>query len=228
MRDCFTGLKAVIFDFDGTLAETNIDFGKMRQRIYDLVREWGLWEDAMGEGRYVLEVIEEAKSKLALPPASDPERAAEFGRAAERVLIEVEMETVGFGAPYAGVPEALQTLLDHGYRIGIITRNARECIDHFLARHPLPHEVCLTREEVDLVKPHPRHLLAALEKMGLQPGDVVMVGDHRSDIECALAAGAHCAGVYLTGATKEEFEALGADASYENVPAFVRELCLGE
>ena len=219
MRDCFRGLKAVIFDFDGTLAETNIDFGKMRQRIYELVREWGLWEDGMGEGRYVLEVIEAAKGKLS------PERAEAFGRAAERVLIEVEMESVGPAAPYEGVPEALQMLLDHGYRIGIVTRNARECIDHFLARHPLPHEVCLTREEVELVKPDPQHLLAALEQMGLQPGDVIMVGDHRSDIECARAADARCAGVYLTGATREEFEALGADASYEDVPALVRELC---
>lgn len=220
MRDCFTGLKAVIFDFDGTLAETNIDFAKMRQRTYDLVREWGLWEEGMGEDRYVLEVIEAAKAKL------EPEGAADFGRQAERVLIEVEMETVGVSAPYEGVPEALQMLLDHGYRIGIITRNARECVDQFLARHPLPHEVCLTREEVALVKPDAQHLLAALEKMGLQPGDVVMVGDHRSDIECGRAAGARCAGVYLTGATREEFGSLGADASYEDVPAFVHELCL--
>lgn len=222
MSECCNGLKAVIFDFDGTLAETNIDFAKMRESIYELVREWGLWEDGMGDERYVLEVIEAAQAKL-----TDPARAGEFGREAERVLVEVEMETVGFAAPYAGVPEALQTLLDHGYRIGIVTRNARACVDHFLARHPLPHEVCLTREEVEWVKPDPHHLLAALAKMNLQPTEVVMVGDHRSDIECGQAAGARCVGVWLTGTTQEQFEALGTEASYADVPAFVRDLCGG-
>lgn len=220
MRDTFGGVKAIVFDFDGTLAETNIDFGKMRERIYALVRQWGLWEEGMGEGWYVLEVIDAARAKLA-----GAARAEQFGREAERVLIEVEMETVGFAAPYEGVPEALQTLLDHGYRLGIVTRNARECVDHFLARHPLPVEVCLTREEVELVKPDPQHLLAALELMGLQPCEALMVGDHHSDIECGKAAGAKCVGVYLTGTTAEEFAALGADASYADVPTFVRELC---
>lgn len=222
MIERLSGLKAVIFDFDGTLAETNIDFAKMRESIYALVRERGLWEDGMGDDRYVLEVIEAAQAKL-----EDPAHASEFGREAERVLVEVEMETVGYAAPYAGVPEALERLLDCGYRIGIVTRNARACVDHFLARHPLPHEVCLTREEVALVKPDPHHLLAALAKMNLPPGEVVMVGDHRSDIECGLAAGAHTVGVWLTGTTLEQFEALGADASYEDVPAFVRDLCDG-
>lgn len=212
-------IRAIIFDFDGTLAETNIDFAKMRQRIYDLVKQWGLWEEDMGEGRYVLEVIEAARDKL------PPERAEQFAREAERVLVEVEMETVGNAEPYTGVPEALERLIECGYEIGIITRNARACVDHFLARHPLPHAVCLTREEVELVKPDPHHLLVALSQMGLQPEEVIMVGDHRSDIECAVAAGAHAVGIYLTGTNAEQFAQLGAAASYEDVPSFVKDLC---
>ncbi|MHB8997845.1 MAG: HAD family hydrolase [Armatimonadota bacterium] len=218
----FFGLRAVIFDFDGTLAETNINFAEMRRRIYELVQAWGLWEEGMGDDRYVLEVIEAARAKL-----DEAARAKAFGREAEQVLVDVEMETVGNAAPYAGVPEALQTLLDHDYRIGIVTRNARACVDHFLSRHPLPHEVCLTREEVELVKPHPYHLLAALERLDIAPQAAVMVGDHRSDIECAIAAGARSVGVHLTGTDAQQFAELGADASYPDVPAFVQDLCLG-
>jgi phosphoglycolate phosphatase len=216
-------VRAVIFDFDGTLAETNIDFAKMRQRSYELVRQWELWEEDMGENRYVLEVLEAAAEKL----AREPERRAEFERQAAQVLVEVEMETVASAYPYPGVTEALRKLVDCGYKIGIVTRNCRECVRHFLARHPFPHEVLLTRDDVELVKPHPAHLLAALEKLAVEPGRAIMVGDHRSDIECALAAGACGIGVYLTGTTAEQFAALGAAASFANVPAFVAALCEG-
>ena len=113
MTCCPQNLKAIVFDFDGTLAETNIDFAAMRRRIYELEQEWGLWEADMGENRYVLEVIEAAKAKL-----EDRSRAEEFGREAERVLVEVEMETVGSADPYPGVPEALLCrLFDPFFRI---------------------------------------------------------------------------------------------------------------
>jgi len=212
-------IRAVVFDFDGTLAETNIDFGEMRRRIYDLVRQWGLWEEGMGENRYVLEVIESAATKL-----DDTARRDQFNAQAAQVLVDVEMETCALAAPYPGVPEALQRLHDAGLKIGIVTRNCRACVEQLLSRHPLPHDVRLTRDDVDIVKPHPAHLLAALAQLGVAPEQAVMVGDHRSDIECALAAGSRGVGVYTTGATAEHFADLGAEASYADVPAFVEDL----
>jgi phosphoglycolate phosphatase len=212
-------IKAVVFDFDGTLAETNIDFAKMRERIHALVREWGLWEDDMGENRWVLEVIEHAAGKL-----DDPEQRAAFEREAAQVLVDVEMATCALAAPYAGVPEALARLRAAGLKIGIVTRNCRACVDHFTERHPLPYDVCLTRDDVEIVKPHPAHLLEALDALGVRPEEALMVGDHRSDIECANAAGSGGIGVYHTGGTAEHFAELGAVASYADVPAFVEDL----
>jgi len=34
--------KAIIFDFDGTLAVLNIDFGFMREQVFDLIRSYGI------------------------------------------------------------------------------------------------------------------------------------------------------------------------------------------
>jgi len=212
-------IRAVVFDFDGTLAETNIDFGEMRRRIYDLVRAWGLWEEDMGENRYVLEVIEAAAAKL-----EDGGQRDEFEQQAAQALVDVEMETCASAAPYAGVPEALQRLHDAGLKVGIVTRNCRECVDQLLARHPLAHDVRLTRDDVEIVKPHPAHLLAALDALGVKPEETLMVGDHRSDIECALAAGCGGVGVYHTGGTAEHFAELGALASYPDVATFVADL----
>ena len=94
-------------------------------------------------------------------------------------------------------------------------------MDQLLARHPLACDVRLTRDDVELVKPDPSHLLAALAQLGVAPEQAVMVGDHRSDVECALAAGSRGVGVYTTGATAEHFADLGAEASYADVPTFV-------
>lgn len=214
--------KAVIFDFDGTLAETNIDFGEMRRRIYALIQRWSLWEEDMGENRYVLEVIEAARAKL-----SDGMRQSAFAAEAAQVLVDVEMETCAHAAPYAGVPEALERLRREGLQLGIVTRNCRACVEHLLERYALPHDVLLTRDDVELVKPHPAHLLAALETLQVAPAQAIMVGDHRSDIECGVAAGCLAVGVHLTGTTADMFAALGAVGSYPDVPTFVKVL-LGE
>jgi phosphoglycolate phosphatase-like HAD superfamily hydrolase len=52
----------------------------------------------------------------------------------------------------------------------------------------------------------------------------VLVGDQRSDIECALAAGSPGVGVQHTGTTAAQFAALGAIASYPDVAGFVAAL----
>ena len=51
-------IKAIIFDFDGTLAVLNIDFSSMRERIFDLMRRYGVGEELIEE-RYLLEIIGE-------------------------------------------------------------------------------------------------------------------------------------------------------------------------
>lgn len=216
-------IRAVIFDFDGTLADTRIDFGEMRRRVYALVQAWGVWDEALANNRYVLEVIAAARARL----DGDAEAAARFAAEAAQILQDVEMETVADACPYAGVPEALARLRDHGYRLGIITRNCRACVEHFLARHPLCHEVLLTRDDIAHVKPDPRHLLAALQHLGVGATQAVMVGDHRSDIECALASGSIAVGVHHTGTTSQEFAQLGALASYPDVASFVAALLEG-
>jgi phosphoglycolate phosphatase len=239
-------IRAVLFDFDGTLAETNINFGEMRRRINSLVQQWGVWETGMDEGRYVLEVIDLAAARLAsgsavsrkgtegehhsggggegAAPAGDE---AEFREQAKQVLIDVEMETCALAKPYPGVPEALDALVAADLYTGIITRNCRACVDHFLQRHPLAHQVLLTRDDVTLVKPDPHHLLVALQTLQVSPAASLMVGDHRSDIECALAAGARGIGVHLTGTGPEQFVDLGAIASFADVPTFVAALLRG-
>ncbi len=201
------GLKAVVFDFDGTLAVLNIDFSAMKDGVVALMKEYGLPEDSIRE-RYLLEIIEEAYRSLS---RKTPDRAEEFCRRAHRFLENFEIESAERGSLIPGVTEMLAGLRDKGLRIGIVTRNCEHAvrtvfpdIDHFC-------DVFVPRNLIQAVKPHPNHLAFVMKTLGFFGAQCLMVGDHPMDIEAGKRAGMKTAGV-LTGRTvKDEFERAGAD-----------------
>ncbi|MCD6359472.1 MAG: HAD family hydrolase [Armatimonadetes bacterium] len=209
---------AAIFDFDGTLAETNIDFARMRAEVLLVAERWGL-RDGLDERRYILEIVDQV---LTLLP--DDEARERFRREAEEAMQAVELEATSVADPFPGVPAALQALLDSDIRVGIITRNCRAGVRSVLNRHHIPHEVLLTRDDVELVKPDPAHLLKALEMLQVAPEQAVMVGDHLTDIETARAAGTLAAGVLTAGTTREQFEQARPDLIAVDVPEVVRHI----
>ena len=219
--DFLNQLTAVIFDFDGTLANTQINFAEMRRRTVEHVKARGLWEDGMDDGRFILEVIDLAAEKL----ASKPDDLASYRRESAQILEDVELLTCPDAEPFPGTIEALQSLCECGYRTGIITRNCRAGVEAVLRRHPLHHEVLLTRDDVQDVKPHKAHLLEALDTLGVSPKHAVMVGDHVTDVECGLAAGTFTCGVLTEKTTREQLEEAGAHLVVENVAALAQLLC---
>lgn len=214
-------VRAVVFDFDGTLAETKIDFALMRARTCDHVKAWGLWEEGMEEGRYVLEIVARAADQLGGDAAGRERFLSEAGQ----VIEDVEMLTCPDAEPFPGVAEGLERLRAEGYGIGIITRNCRRGVEAVLSRHALPHDVLLTRDDVERVKPDAAHLLAALEALCVAPAEALMVGDHRTDMECGKAAGALTCGVLTDRTGRAELQAAGADFVVADVAASVRLVC---
>ena len=181
-------IRAVVFDFDGTLAETKIDFALMRERVLEVVERWGLGK-RITPRRYILEIVDEA---AALLPVED---AARFRAEAGEAMVQVELLSTRTAEPFPGVPETLTRLRARGRRVGIITRNCRRGVASVIDRHPLEHEVLLTRDDVERVKPDPEHLHLALAALGVPADAALMVGDHPTDIETGSAAGAFTAGV---------------------------------
>lgn len=209
-----TAIRAIIFDFDGTLAETNIDFALMRRRVLEVAERWGL-TDRLNPRRYILEIVDDAAALLT------PEDAARFRAEAAEAMAQVELLFTSTAEPYPGVPETLTHLRACGRRVGIITRNCRVGVASVIDRHPLAHEVLLTRDDVQRVKPDPEHLHRALVALDVRPCETLMVGDHVTDIETGRAAGAFTAGVLTAGTTREQFEEIGADLVLDSVADLV-------
>src|SRR4030042_3616740 len=90
----FKGVRAFIFDFDGTLAILNIDFSLMREQIFDLIKRYGAREEAIQE-KYLLEIIDEVYQILW---NRNPSGAEDFYQKAHQILHEIEMEAAEKGS----------------------------------------------------------------------------------------------------------------------------------
>lgn len=200
-------VKAIIFDFDGTLAVLNIDFSLMRERVLDIIRRYGVKEDSIKE-RYLLEIIEEAYQFLW---KKNPDEAQEFYQESHGVLHEIEMKAAEEGRLIAGVEDALKTLRQRGMKVGIITRNCEEAVRKVFPEIDDHCDVFISRDFVAKVKPHPDHLNSVLEALKVSGEKAIMVGDHIIDIQAGKQVGMMTIGV-LTGRIKrEEFEEAKAD-----------------
>lgn len=212
-RDHLRIAKAVIFDFDGTLAVLNIDFSLMRERVFDLIRQYGIREDSIRE-RYLLEIIDEVYPIL---EKGIPSNAKEFYERAHQILHEVEMNAAKEGKLIPGVKETINAIRQRGMKVGIITRNCEEAVRKVF---PDINEHCdafISRDSVENVKPHPDHLNSILEALKVSGRDSVMVGDHLIDIQAGKGAGMMTIGVLTGRIRKNEFEDAGADYILKDV-----------
>src|SRR5437773_77056 len=110
-------VEAVLFDLDGTLVDSGIDFGRMRREMLELAAEVGC-EVAGLHGRDIRDIRDAACAR-----ASD---AAEMLRLAETRLVAIERVALESATLIAGAGALLASLVERGVRVGIVTRNCRE------------------------------------------------------------------------------------------------------
>ncbi len=216
---CFDGIRAILFDLDGTLIEPSIDFDAMKDEVIEIagafgvnVAPWAAWP--------VLEIMDRVGQEL----GSDAAHAARFASCANQAIIRVETKAAERVGPYPGVPAMLRALQSRGYALGIVTRNCRAAVERILARAPLIHQVLLTRDDVQYVKPDPRHLADALDALGMRGKPTLMCGDHPMDIAAGRAIGAVTVGVLRPGVGAEYMAEAQPDLVLEQVTDLPRYL----
>jgi phosphoglycolate phosphatase len=206
-QDELGGIRAVVFDFDGTLAVLNIDFSQMRDQVFKLMRKYGIDESSIEE-KYLLEIIDEVAPILSKRNSS---AAEEFYQKAHLILHEIEMKAAEEGRILPGVKEALVSLKRKGIKVGIVTRNCEEAVRKVLPDIEKFCDIFISRDSIRKVKPHPEHLTSVLIALHVSGEETLMVGDHPIDIQAGKRVGMKTIGV-LTGRTeRDEFEKVGAD-----------------
>ncbi|KAJ1660879.1 hypothetical protein IWQ61_000234 [Dispira simplex] len=142
--------------------------------------------------------------RLNVPPGEDtllyvsklpePEKSA-----AEETVLAIENRALEEMRLQPGLPELLQFLAHHKIPRAILTRNNRQSVDHMLQQVMTPHHngqpqvfsfhPIVTRD-FQPVKPEPAPLYHIAACWGVRPEELIMVGDHRDDLECGRRAGA--------------------------------------
>ncbi|HEY3267558.1 MAG TPA: HAD-IA family hydrolase [Armatimonadota bacterium] len=197
IQDC----TAFVFDLDGTLVTSDLDFPAMKAAVVRLAVERGLPPEPL-ESLDILAAVDHACASLC---CSEPFRAE-----AEEALAAFEIAGARRNRELGGSLETLHALRSRGCRIGIVTRNCRAAVAATLSRVPLPYDVLLTRSDVAHAKPHPEHLRRCLEALGADPGRSAMVGDHWMDVQAGRQAGMHTVGI-LGPHTSARFDQLPPD-----------------
>ncbi len=189
-------IRAVLFDFDGTLVETDDA----------LVDSWARrlgWVDNLP-----LLPIESRPSvrKLVMfmeGPASGLVTLLDKAHMAHTALALEEKLRESFGHrevsdlwPVEGVVPLLHCL-EERYILGIVTTRGADDVKDFLRRYNLNSvfSVIVARDDVRRSKPHPEPLLKALEEIHVEPEKALFVGDTPIDIQAAKAAGTLSVGV---------------------------------
>lgn len=178
--------KAILFDLDGTLADTAPDLGGainiMRQkRAMPALPIADLRQMASSGSRGLL------ASGFNLTPedANFAEYQAEFLDIYRKNLVE---DTVFFD----GVADVIHTLAKKNIAWGVVTNKAKRFTDPLMAelekRYDLPKSaVIVSGDTTAHAKPHPAPMQYALEGLHLSAADVVYVGDDLRDIQAAQA-----------------------------------------
>lgn len=184
-------VKAVVIDLDGTLLHTAPDLAAAAQRMAAELKlppiDEATVKTYIGNG-----VSRLVKRVLTRDMQAEPD-AALFGQALP-IFEKHYLEGVSHQShPFHGVPEGLVALKAAGYRLGCITNKAEKFTRPLLKDTGLAgfFELILSGDLLPKKKPDPMPLLHACEKFGIQPGEMLLIGDSLNDVQAARAAGCH-------------------------------------
>lgn len=203
-------IDTMLFDFDGTLVEINIDFAEMKRRILSLGLEYGVSPKA---DLYVLESVENIFSILS---EKDILKAEMFKKKAEEIIVNMELLAAEESRMFPNADITLREIKNRGVKIGIVTRNCRKAVLKSIEMAGFIYDLLLTRDDVKKVKPDPNHLLDALTMLDSKPKKSIMIGDQPIDIIAGKKAGMRTAAV-LTVRPSKDFEPLLPDLILENI-----------
>lgn len=187
-------MKAVIFDMDGVLTDSEPIICEAAVRMF---AERGLTvqpEDFLpfvgtGENRYIGGVAEKYGHKLEIEAAK--------ARTYEIYLSLVPEKLNAFPGTVATV-ERLRT---EGWRLAVASSADLIKIEANLNKIGLPPagwEAIVSAEDAEHKKPAPDIFLAAAAKLGVEPGDCVVIEDAVNGVQAAKAAGMRCIGLAQT------------------------------
>lgn len=199
---------AVLFDFDGTLADTIPlileSYRHTLEAVDDpadeaVVRGW--------IGRTLIDVLEERH----------PGRGEELVRRYREHNLAEHDRLI---RPVPGAAELVADLQEAGVPVAVVSSKLSDTVRQGMRVTALPEvEVVVGMESTPVHKPDPAPLLLGAQRLGVRPQDCVYVGDAGVDVQAALAAGMGAVAVTWGAGAVPEMRAAGAHHVVDDVAA---------
>lgn len=196
MSDTFISLKpkrdVALFDLDGTVLDTCAPI--LESMRYATKTVFG---EALPDSKLVSMVGQPLITQMqafAAERGCGSEVADELTRV-YREYNERDLDEKSF--PFPGVPEAIASLKNAGFTVGVVTSKRAVLATKSLKAHGLFDAFACVNgaEDSTAHKPDPDPLLTAAKKLGVSPDRCVYVGDSPYDLQAAHAASMPCVGV---------------------------------
>jgi phosphoglycolate phosphatase len=182
-------LKGIIFDLDGTLIHTTINFTVMKERMISFLEENGVPEGCLTPKQTTVVIIATCEDILREEGRAQ-EEISEVHRALEEIMNRGELEAIKDISKVDGVLDALQELREAGYQLAVLTRShhayAVEALRKIGAFDLF--DVILGRGETPKPKPYREALEHTATLLGLDPIETIFVGDNHIDATSAVNA----------------------------------------
>jgi N-acetyl-D-muramate 6-phosphate phosphatase len=199
-------IKALCFDVDGTLSDTDDLYA---QKIVDILPRF-LFPNPMQTARRIVMWVESPGNALlgfADTLGLDDEMMAFIDW-----INRHRKHTLKKFLLVPGVDEMLASMQGR-YPMAIVSARDEKSTMRFLNQFDLCNyfEVIITGLSAPRTKPYPDPILLAAQKMGIRPQECLMIGDTTVDMRAGKAAGAQTIGVLCGFGEEDELRQLGAD-----------------
>ncbi len=214
-------MKLAVWDVDGTLVDSRASIASAMDAAFDTVRL-----PAPGyDGTRAIVGMSLRPAIAALAPADTPDDVLDRLQT-EYVNAFVKRRAAGAQDPlYDGARELLDRLKAEGWLMAVASGKSRAGLNHIFAAHDLETMFDTVHCADDGPgKPDPYMLICALNAMGAEASNAIMVGDTSHDMAMARAAGVYAQGVTWGFHTRDELHAGGAHHVADDFAALDRAL----
>lgn len=198
-------IKAVLFDFDGTLADTSESVILGYKTVFDkyakdLKTDYNFFHSLLGPAlleifpKYIKDVDVDILIKE-YREACEPKMGKDYIKLYPKVI------------------ETFKALKEKNIKIGVFTSRSNKSATRLLKMLEIYDyiDIFIGFNDVNNFKPDPEGIYLALNKLNLKPNELMMVGDHAHDITASKEANIYSVGVRYSYYGSDKLKELGAD-----------------
>lgn len=209
-------IKAVIFDLDGTLANTLYSIAHFANQALiqcghppiDALK----YRHLVGNGAVLL--VKRMLNEVDVP---ENKRLSEFEKVYPLYNKSYDDDFLYLTEPYEGILPMLRTLYEQGILLGVVSNKPDSTTQKLVKSLFSPYiSLCLGKTEGIPLKPDPAGVFALLDKWSIKPEECLYVGDTGTDMETGNRAKIYTIGVLWGFRDENELIESGADKIISN------------